>query len=201
VASKKKNSPAGGPRASAKVRPPLGRQAWLTAAREALIREGIAGVQVGKLARRLKVTRGGFYWFFSSQAQLLEELLADWERTNTEAMKAVLVGAGHDGMAELHAVVDMMLTGHTYIPAWDAAVRDWGRQSSKAAKAVRRVDAARIDVFKQIFLDMGCGDDEAFVRARIAYFHQVGYQTLGVQEPHEQRMRLLPLYLRYLTGR
>jgi AcrR family transcriptional regulator len=166
-----------------------------------LIREGIASVQIGKLARRLKVTRGGFYWFFSSRAQLLDELLADWERTNTEAMKAVLIGSGHDGMAELHAVVDMMLTEKTYIPAWDAAVRDWGRQSTKAAKAVRRVDAARIDVFEQIFLDMGCGDEEAFVRARIAYFHQVGYHTLGVQEPHEQRMRLLPLYLRYLTGR
>jgi len=180
---------------------PLGRQGWLTAARDALIQGGIASVQIGKLARRLKVTRGGFYWFFSSRQQLLDELLADWERTNTDAMNEVLVGSSHDGMAELHAVVDMMLTGKKYIPAWDAAMRDWARSSSKAAKAVLRVDAARIEVFKQIFLDMGCGEDEAFVRARISYFHQVGYHTLGVQESHEQRMRLLPLYIRYLTGR
>ena len=169
------------PRASrgTKGKPSVGRQGWLIAARAALIREGIAGVKISKLARRLKVTRGGFYWFFSSSAQLLNELLSDWEQTNTEAIKAVLDGTGENGMAELHAVVDMMLTENKYSPQWDAAVRDWGRHSAKAASAVRRVDAERIAVFKQIFLHLGCADDEAFVRARIAYFHQVGYHTLG----------------------
>jgi len=62
-------------------------------------------------------------------------------------------------------------------------------------------DHQRIAILKQIFLDMGNPDDEAFVRARIAYFHQVGYYTLGVKEDRAQRLRLLPLYIRFLTGR
>ena len=48
---------------------------------------------------------------------------------------------------------------------------------------------------------MGCQDEEAFVRTRICYFHQVGYYTLGMRESREERLRLLPLYTRVLTGR
>ena len=188
-------------RSSSGRKTPLGREAWLKVAREALIRGGIRAVEIGKLARRLKVTRGGFYWFFDSRQELLGELLADWERTNTQAFKETLQDSGHNGMAEFQAVVDMWVNERGYSPAWDAAVRDWARVSSKVAAAVRRADDQRIAILKQIFLDMGNPDDEAFVRARITYFHQVGYYTLGVKEERAQRLRLLPLYIRFLTGR
>jgi AcrR family transcriptional regulator len=180
---------------------PLGREAWLLAAREALIREGIRGVEVGRLARKLKVTRGGFYWFFDSHKQLLDELLADWERTNSAAFKAVLKDPGRNGMAEFAAVVDIWIQEAHYSSAWDAAVRDWARVSTKVGNAVRRVDDERIAVFAQIFQDIGYPEDEAFVRARVTYFHQVGYYALGVRETRDARLRLLPLYTRVLTGR
>lgn len=180
---------------------PLGRNAWILAAREALIRDGIRAVEVGKLARRLKVTRGGFYWFFNSRKELLDELLADWERTNTEAFKAVLRDPGHNGVAEFQALVDMWIAESGYSPAWDAAIRDWARVAPKVATVVRRVDEERIDILKRIFLDMDYPEEEAFIRARVTYFHQVGYYALGLKESREQRRRLLPLYIRTLTGR
>lgn len=180
---------------------PLGRDAWILAAREALIREGIRAVEVGKLARRLKVTRGGFYWFFNSRKELLDELLADWERTNTEPFKATLRDPGNNGMAEFQALVDMWVAEAGYNPSWDAAIRDWARVAPKVATVVRRVDEERIDILKRIFLDMGFPEEEAFIRARVTYFHQVGYYALGLKESPEQRRRLLPLYIRTLTGR
>jgi len=179
---------------------PLGREAWLKVAREVLIRGGIRSVEIGKLARRLKVTRGGFYWFFSSRKELLDELLADWECTNTQAFKAAIQDSGHNGVAEFQAIVDAWVTERGYSPSWDAAIRDWARTSTKVATAVRRVDDQRIAILKQIFLDMGNPEDEAFVRARITYFHQIGYYTLGVKEDRAQRLRLLPIYIRFLTG-
>jgi AcrR family transcriptional regulator len=180
---------------------PLGRDGWLRAAREALIREGIGSVEVGRLARKLKVTRGGFYWFFNSRKQLLNELLADWERTNNAAFKAVIKNAGRNGMTEFMAIVDIWINESQYNPAWDAAVRDWVRLSAAVANTVRRVDDERIAVLAQVFKDMGYPDDESFVRARITYFHQVGYYALGVRETREERLKLLPLYTRTLTGR
>jgi AcrR family transcriptional regulator len=181
--------------------PSIGRQGWLDAARAILIREGIAGVKVDRIARRLKVTRGGFYWFFDSRKQLLDALLSDWEERNTEGFKAVLREPGRNGRVEFQALVDFWLDEKSYSPAWDAAVRDWARVSSKVANAVRRTDDIRIEVLRQVFVDMGYEGPEAFVRARICYFHQVGYYALGVSESREERLRLMPLYTRVLTGR
>jgi AcrR family transcriptional regulator len=188
--------------AKAKAKAPgIGRQGWLDAARAILIREGVAGVKVDRIARRLKVTRGGFYWFFDSHRQLLDALLADWEERNTEGFKSVVRQPGRNGMAEFRALVDVWLNEKSYSPAWDAAVRDWARVSGKVANAVRRTDDIRIEVLRQVFIDLGYEGQEAFVRARICYFHQVGYYALGVRESREERLRLMPLYTRVLTGR
>jgi len=179
----------------------VGRSGWLEAARNALIRDGIAGVEIGKLARQLKVTRGGFYWFFSSRQQLLNELLAEWELKNTAAFESVLKSSPHNGLAEFNAIVDVWVSEERYSPAWDAAVRDWARISPKVASVVRRTDERRIAILHQIFLDMGSVGDEAIVRARICYFHQVGYYLLGLGESRRERLRLLPTYIRLLTGK
>jgi AcrR family transcriptional regulator len=179
---------------------PLGREAWLIAARSALISEGIGGVEVGKLARKLRATRGGFYWFFSSRKQLLDNLLSDWEETNSAAFKSIIRDRGANGTAEFKALCDIWINEDGYDPQWDAAVREWARISPRVAKVVRRVDDARIEIMQRIFLDLGYDDTESFVRARTTYFHQVGYYTLGVRESREQRLKLLPLYTRILTG-
>jgi AcrR family transcriptional regulator len=180
---------------------PLGREAWLTAARAALIGEGIGGVEVGKLARKLRASRGGFYWFFNSRKQLLDHLLTDWEQTNTAKFKSIVADPGVNGMAEFNALCDMWINEDGYDPQWDAAVREWARISPRVAKTVRRVDDARIEIIQRIFLDFGYDQTESFVRARTTYFHQVGYYTLGVRESREQRLKLLPLYTHILTGR
>ena len=41
---------------------------------------------------------------------------------------------------------------------------------------------------------------EAMVRARVVYFHQVGYYALGIDESRAERRRLISTYDRILTG-
>ena len=178
----------------------LGRSDWILTARQVLIQEGINAVNVLPLSKRLDVTRGGFYWHFRNRADLLEALLADWEANNTAAFERVVNEGGHNGRAEFEAIVDVWVSESDYNPAWDAAVRQWALQSKKVARAVKRVDEHRIALIQQVFLDLGYEDPEALVRARITYFHQVGYYTLGLGESRDERLRLLPIYVSTLMG-
>lgn len=188
-------------RVAAARRAPLGRRAWLDAARIALIRDGIRGVEIGRLARTLRVTRGGFYWFFSSRAQLLEELLGDWERTSASLFEGVLKRDSSSGLEEFDALIRLWVDERDYDPAWDAAIRNWAQTSSRVAKVVHRVDEKRVDVLRQVFLDLGYKEIESLVRARITYYHQVGYYALGIRQTAAERLELLPHYRRVLIGR
>lgn len=179
----------------------LGRQDWIDAALAELLAGGVNAVKVDRLARRLRVTRGSFYWHFANRAELLRELLDAWETTNTRAFEQVLRRRDANGLKEFMAVVELWVEEREFSPAFDTAVRDWARVSKDARAAVRRVDDRRIEVLRRIFLDMGYADPEALVRARITYFHQIGYYTIALGEDPARRRALVPVYIRVLTGR
>jgi AcrR family transcriptional regulator len=176
-------------------RQPLGREIWLDTARQALIEEGTAGVEINKLAKRLGSSRGGFYWFFSNRAQLLEELLAYWKRTSTVLFERILKLPGRNGMDKYLAITELWIDETEYEPKWDGAVRDWARTSEHVRKVVHVVDQKRIAV-----LEIGYTGKEAHIRARVMYYHQVGYYAMGVRESKEERRSLIPYYRKTLTG-
>jgi AcrR family transcriptional regulator len=62
----------------------LSRRHWQRAALETLTEGGIAAVTVPRLAKRLGVTKGSFYWHFDSVDDLLRAALSDWERIFTD---------------------------------------------------------------------------------------------------------------------
>ena len=178
----------------------LSRTDWLIAARDTLITEGKDALKIERLAKKLNVTRGGFYWHFRGRDDLLDALLKSWEQETNVLFEQALQGDHADGVSEFCALCRSWVNEDVYNPAYDSAVRDWARVSKRAKKAVKRVDRTRIDIIKRIFSDMGYPKDEAFIRARITYFHQVGYYTLGVGETRPQRRKLVPFYVEALTG-
>jgi hypothetical protein len=80
-------------------------------------------------------------------------------------------------------------------------MRDWARTDSHVARTVQRVDVQRIGILTQIFRDLGYGPAKAETRARVTYFHQVGYYALGICESSRERLARLPFYVQALTGR
>jgi AcrR family transcriptional regulator len=180
---------------------PLGREIWLDTARSALIEEGTAGVEINKLAKRLGSSRGGFYWFFKDRAELLEELLKYWAEASTVLFERVLQDPDRNGMQEYMALTNLWIDESEYDPKWDGAVRDWARTSDAVRRVVQEVDNKRIAVIEKIFHNMGYKGTEAHIRARVMYYHQVGYYAMGVQESRRERRALIPYYRKALTGR
>jgi len=179
----------------------LGRSDWIAAARAALIADGVQRVKVDVLARRLKITRGSFYWHFKDRQALLDALLVDWHERNTLPFATAINRKSGDGIAQYQAIVDLWIEEKDYDPSYDSAVRDWARTDKRVAALVSKVDGERIGLFRQVFTQMGYEPAEADIRARIAYYHQVGYYALGVSESKATRYRLVPLYRKVLVGK
>lgn len=177
----------------------LQRSDWIAAARAALMSTGYATIKIGVLAKSLAVTRGSFYWHFANRAELLDSLIADWETNNSAAIFSALEQPGPPAH-RLRKLGRVWLDECGYSPAYDSAVRDWARVSPKVQEAVHRVDNARIAAFEALFTAAGYPAGEAFIRARITYFHQVGYYAMGIREPTALRDNYLDLYISVLLG-
>lgn len=175
---------------------------WLDAARKAFIEGGVANVKVDRLARNLAVTRGGFYWHFKNREDLLNALIDDWEKRNTQPLvDAADLDGPPGGDRKFVAISRVWIEERCFSAAYDAAVRDWARTSTKVARIVRRVDARRIELLEHIFAELGFSAQDAAPRARIMYYHQVGYYAMGVKESRQARLANVPIYFKALTGR
>ena len=52
---------------AAKKRTKLSRDDWLASSMDALLLEGVEGIHIEPLAKRLGVTKGSFYWHFKDR--------------------------------------------------------------------------------------------------------------------------------------
>ena len=62
------------------------REGWLEAARAALLDSGVDAVRIQSLAKRVRLSRTSFYWFFKDREALLASLVAAWRDQNTGAI-------------------------------------------------------------------------------------------------------------------
>jgi AcrR family transcriptional regulator len=180
--------------------PKRGRESWLDQARHALIAEGIDRVRVDPLARLLGVTTGSFYHHFKNRQELLDGLLEHWEAKNSGPMFQAVDTAGPDPDDQFDALLETWLSESEYDPQYDSAVRAWAHGDPAVSEVVRRVDDHRIALLQRIFTQFGYDAERAFIRARITYFQQVGYQAMEVVESATERRRIYHLYREALKG-
>lgn len=187
-------------KATRPARKNLSRDAWVAAARKVLERRGISEVKIDGLARALRVTRGSFYFHFTSQNDLYEELLNQWRQSNCAPFHALRDVTYDDGLQFFSDIVHVWVDEAPFSPALDLAIRDWSRTSADLAHEVEEQDTLRLELLTEAFRQMGYPEDESIVRARITYFHQIGQYALSFQEPREVRERYQPLFGSVLLG-
>jgi AcrR family transcriptional regulator len=176
------------------------REDWLRLAADVLVERGVSHVKVLTLARQLGVSRSSFYWYFRSRRDLLDQLLARWEGQNT---RAVLDHAARPAGNICRGVMNLFecfIDPARFDPRLDFAVREWARRSREVRARLDAADEARVTAIRDLFLRHGYAPTDAFVRARIIYFMQIGYYALVENEPFEMRFSLLKPYLVSFTG-
>lgn len=177
----------------------LGRTDWVNAAREALIKGGVHAVKIDLIANRLKITRGSFYWHFQNRAEVLSALIELWESQNTKPFEEI-AHRSDLGASEKFLAMALMWLEEKFDWQFESAMRDWARSSRAVAKKLAAIDDFRTNLFEEVFGEMGHSPFEAKVRARVTYYHQVGYYTLGVRDDPKARREMFPMYLKIIAG-
>ena len=167
----------------------LTRESWIIAAFETLYEEGIDAVCVEPLAKKLKVTKGSFYWHFKNRPELHNALLDYWEKEMTQS---VLDEAnkfhGNPRQRLINALTEIVGKERT---KYDPAVRTWAKTNEKVNKVVEYIDKIRLSFLKGLFDDIGFDKQEAEIRSRLMYYYIMGESLVTVKEPMSTRLKKL----------
>lgn len=165
------------------TRTPRGR--WVEEGLRMLAEGGPDAVRVEALAKRLGVTKGGFYGYFADRGALLEAMLDVWERESTDDVVDRVESEGGDARAR--ALRAGTLTFSSRLLPLDLAVRDWARRDEAVAERLRRVDDRRMALLRETIGTFCSDPDEVEARSLIAFCVAIGHHFLAAG--HEGRTR------------
>jgi AcrR family transcriptional regulator len=154
-------------------------------------------VRVEALAKKLGVSKGGFYWHFADRPALLREMLDAWEKMAIDDVIERVDAAGGDGRAKLMRLFDLA-SGGTGLLKVDLAVRDWARRDTTVARRLRRADNRRFDYLRAQFGEF-CSE-EADIEARCLTVGSlwIGSHFMRAEHRGRERRAVLEMAVRRL---
>ena len=173
---------------------------WLLKALEIFVAEGIEAVRITRLADDLDVTRGSFYWHFANREDLISSLVDYWRDKNTSAIVAS-VGEASSLTDGIFRFFDTCIDKDQFDPRLDLAIREWARRSESIRLQVDAADSKRVQAISDFFTRFDYSMPEAFIRARVIYYAQIGFYALDVNEPLATRLSYTEAYYHSFTGK
>jgi AcrR family transcriptional regulator len=147
----------------------LTRSDWINHGFRTLIQSGPSALKAGPMAESLKVSRGSFYWHFSSLADFHAQLLSTWQAMNTEQVIAhVEADAGPD---RLKLLLRRVFTQPSRL---DRAMRAWASVDKKVAAVVAASDTRRIAYIESLLVASGVDRTRAKARATFLFWAFLG---------------------------
>lgn len=138
----------------------LGREDWIAAAWEALSEGSADTIKVDRLARRIGVSRGSFYWHFRNREDLIDAVVEYWLKRL--ARNASLV----DRHTESVAPEDRLWTVYDFVVRSVAGpqsvfLRIAAQKSQHLTERLQEENTQRIDADAALFCEMGLSPDHA----------------------------------------
>lgn len=162
-------------------KPRLSKADWLKTGFAALAEDGPNALKAEPLARRLKTTKGSFYWHFADVPAYQTAMLDVWEAEALTALTSV-IEEEPNAAARLRRLGEEV-TDYGGEALADAnpehAVRAWAKDDPKVAERVAKVDALRLDLLDGLLRESGISNPDW---ARLILAASVGLKDLPAND-------------------
>ena len=166
------------------------RERWIEEGLQALAAGGPDAVRVEALAKKLGVTKGGFYGSFADRDALLEVMLDAWERESIDEVIDRVEREGGDPRTKIQRAGLLTFSTDRLLPI-DLAIRDWARRDQAVAERLRRVDNRRMALLREM-IGTFCSDaDEVEARSMLAFCVAIGEHFLAADHGDLTRAQVL----------
>lgn len=152
----------------------LTKQDWVVAGLQMIGENGVAGLAVEPLARRMGSTKGSFYWHFADIDALLAAILEYWRVEQTDRVIARIEEMPSERRLE-------ELLAHSTSPGHESATLALMAAAGdpRLGPVVAEVQQRRIAYLQHLFQARGLPTAKAKLRARISYAAYLGHLLLS----------------------
>lgn len=187
--ARKPATPAGGATAK-EIKPDLQPSDWVRAGMKILAQSGVEMVLIPPLAKALGVTKGSFYWHFTSRDDLLMKLIEEWKQHATLRVIEIVERAGVSPREKIRLIAFIGTNSpiDEFGGAVELAVRNWARANPDVREAVADVDRQRLTYLTSLYEETGSKVD-AELLACMHYCFSAGLRLIFAY-PEKQKLAM-----------
>ncbi len=151
---------------------------WEREALDLIAEQGVQALAVEPLARRMGITKGSFYWHFSSRESLFEQALLRWEEHDGRNLSASLgeIDNPRDRLISFFRRVGKEKLTHEVFSELCAAAGH-----PQVEPVLERVAERRLEHLSSAYEEMGMDSGLARNQARLTYSVYLGFLQLQRQ--------------------
>lgn len=172
---------------------------WVEAGFTLLAQDGVKGLTLDQLCRRVGATKGSFYWHFTDLRAYRAALVDTWAQLHDSDRAEFTASAQLSPRERLTRMMGVLLGQRHWM--LERAMREWARSDADVAAAVASSDRRVRRAVRQAYLDDGFSTEEADVRADATFAAGVGFLQLSAAAPGEKaivrQQRFLDIMLRH----
>ena len=172
---------------------------WLDMALEVLETDGIAGVRIEILAKRLEISKSGFYWHFKNRDELLKDVLDYWSHELTEVATENPQLLSLKPKSRIIKTAEMILEHD--LTRYEIPIRQWALQDAVAARAVRKVNRLRLDFLRGAFSELGFTGDDLDMRVMLFVCYHTWEAPMFREISRKRRRELIAKRIELLTSK
>jgi AcrR family transcriptional regulator len=159
--------------AQAPIRPtPLQSQDWIRAASVRFSQDGVEAVRIELLARDLGVSKGSFYWHFRDREDLLNSVLAEWEREEIAWLHEAFTYQ-RSPAARWAKFVERAADPQR--GRFEAALRGWARRDERVSTRVASIEKERAIHIAGVLREVGFTGEAADTWSELAHLVYLGW--------------------------
>ena len=138
---------------------------WILAGQDMLRAEGIGGLKLSNLTKRLGVSTGSFYHHFTDFEDYLGAVAESFSADRVQGLIDRTLVGDPDPVTRMQSLAKLSLEDHTF--ELDKAMRIWATMDERAAITVARSERLVLAFLSQAFEELGFSSAEASLRARL----------------------------------
>lgn len=172
---------------------------WLMVALDMLEHGGVDAVRVDRMAKRLRISRSGFYWHFKDREELLRQMLEYWLDEYTVIVLNSFSSSDLKKDKILIKVAEMI--DEYDLNRYDLPIREWAMHDEMARTAVSEANRLRNEFIGSQFAGLGFTGDELEMRTRLFVCYHTWEKPMFYDMSKSKRAKLRKLRLDLLTRR
>jgi AcrR family transcriptional regulator len=166
------------------------RDDWLREALNLLGEKGLKSITFESLCKRLKLTKGSFYWHFKGRAELLSGMA---ERYATSHHDEFYKSFERRGLNDHEQLEELAKETFNRIGRIDHAMRLWAETSEKTRTAVLKSDKKNLAFLEERLKNIGLPVEKVELFSRLQYALAVGLYSTRMLIDEKESSAILEL--------